>query len=189
MPYPSQINPDQIITTAAAIIESDGVEALSMTHLAEALGVKAPSLYRYFDGKTALLRAVNTLTRQTIISDVVRDAFAAGSPRASMRAIAHTYRASALARPAAYGLAYTNTIDDLRVSEEALLEDWTSLVLLTARYVKEPDTLVFMNGLWALVHGYVMLEICQNLRLDIDPGEAFTRIVEAYLDGWAQAAT
>lgn len=185
MPYPSQINPDQIVTTAATMIEAGGVEALSLTRLAEALGVKAPSLYRYYDGKTALLRAVNTLTRQIIISAVVRDAYAAGSPRAGVQAMAHTYRAEALARPAAYGLAYTNTIDDLRVSEEALLENWTSLVPVAARYVGEGDALVFMNGLWALAHGYVMLEICQNLRLDTDRDAAFRRVVDAYLDGWA----
>lgn len=186
MPYPSQINPEQIVTTAAEMIETIGVEALSLTRLADSLGVKAPSLYRYFDGKTALLRAVNTLTRQAVNASVVRAAQSAtGSPRDTARAMAQAYREGALARPAAYGLAYTNTIDDLRVSEDAIRNLWAPLLPAAAAFAGEADALLFMNGLWVLAHGYVMLEICQNLRVEGDKDAAFARIVEAYLDGWA----
>jgi len=43
---------------ALEIIDSDGLGALSMRELAKRLGVNAPSLYHYFDGKEAILLAV-----------------------------------------------------------------------------------------------------------------------------------
>lgn len=185
MPYPSQVTAEQIITTAAEMIEEYGVESLSLAKLAGALGVKAPSLYRYYNGKAVLLRELNTLTRKNLNQAVMEAASEAReSPRAKLNAMAIAYRANALKRPAAYGLAYTNTIDTLRVSEEALQAIWAPLGPITAEFVGEADALVCINGLWALSHGYVMLEICENLRHDGNHEEVFARLVTSYLDGW-----
>ena len=186
MPYPSQVNPEQILNTAVEMIEQYGVESLSLSKLADALGVKAPSLYRYYNGKAALLRTVNTVTRKSINADVVKAANEAGdNPRDRMVAMAKAYRLSALQRPAAYGLAYTNTIDDMRVSEEALNEIWAPLWPITAAFAGEEDARTCITGLWTISHGYVMLEICRNLRHEAEDNEAvYLRIVDAYLDGW-----
>jgi len=50
------------------MIEMEGVEALSLNVLAEALGVKTPSLYRYVDGRAGLLRALNLQTVQQLVA-------------------------------------------------------------------------------------------------------------------------
>jgi len=57
MPYPTHVTLDSILNQARTMIEMEGVEALSLNVLAEALGVKTPSLYRYVDGRAGLLRA------------------------------------------------------------------------------------------------------------------------------------
>jgi AcrR family transcriptional regulator len=46
---------DQIVTAAIEIADADGLEALSMRRVAEALGVGTMSLYRYVPGKAELL--------------------------------------------------------------------------------------------------------------------------------------
>ncbi len=70
MPYPTQITRESIIEQARELIEADGIDQLSLGRLATALHVKAPSLYRYFDGKTELLRAVNELTNRALIAQI-----------------------------------------------------------------------------------------------------------------------
>ncbi len=70
MPYPSQIDRDKIIQQAAAMTATDGVDNLSLHKLAAALGVKAPSLYRYVSNKTELIQAVNLAT---LARDVCHD--------------------------------------------------------------------------------------------------------------------
>ena len=57
-PYPVQTDRETIIETAAALIEQEGVENLSLGKLAAQLGIKAPSLYRHIPGKNSLLKAV-----------------------------------------------------------------------------------------------------------------------------------
>ncbi|MCC7450570.1 MAG: helix-turn-helix transcriptional regulator, partial [Anaerolineae bacterium] len=70
MPYPSQVDRQSIIDKARELIEAEGIENLSLGRLATALGVKAPSLYRYVDSKTELLRAVNLMTTQGLVSTI-----------------------------------------------------------------------------------------------------------------------
>jgi len=53
-----RITPLAITTEAVRLLESDGLEGLSLRKLAARLGVQAPSLYWHFPDKSALLRGV-----------------------------------------------------------------------------------------------------------------------------------
>ena len=49
------ITPDLVLDTAMAIVETDGVEALSMRRLAGELGVRTPSVYWHVGGRQEIL--------------------------------------------------------------------------------------------------------------------------------------
>jgi len=49
---------EEITTTALALIDSDGLEALTMRGLADTIGVKPVTLYRYLPNKEAILAQV-----------------------------------------------------------------------------------------------------------------------------------
>ncbi|GAB4575232.1 MAG: TetR/AcrR family transcriptional regulator [Anaerolineae bacterium] len=183
MPYPSKVEPKQIVDTASAMIEEIGVESLSLAKLASRLGVKAPSLYRYFNGKTALLRAVNTKTITALNTFVRDEAQKAPTPRERVIAMAHAYRQFALEHPALYGLAYTNTIDDLRPADEDLAPLSLELESIVAEYVGKEQGLVALRGLWAISHGFVMLELCDQFWRGGDLDAAFATAVESYIRG------
>jgi AcrR family transcriptional regulator len=57
-PKMSILTKEKVVTAAIAIIGEGGLEAFSMSKLAAALGVSAPSLYHYFADKDTLLAAV-----------------------------------------------------------------------------------------------------------------------------------
>ncbi len=64
---------ERIRDTALALIDEDGLSALSMRALARRLGVQAASLYTHVPNKDAVLDAVaNLLTRQVVTSDFDR---------------------------------------------------------------------------------------------------------------------
>jgi hypothetical protein len=48
----------------------------------------------------------------------------------------------------------------------------------------EEGSLTALRGLWALIHGFLLLEISGQFRRGGDLTEAFMQSVEAYLDGW-----
>jgi AcrR family transcriptional regulator len=60
LPRPSVqlLSPEKIVAAALAIIDADGMEALSMRRLAAELGVQGPSLYHHFAGKKEMLGAI-----------------------------------------------------------------------------------------------------------------------------------
>ena len=46
---------DDVVAAAIAIVDEEGLDALSLRAVAEALDVQAPSLYSHVDGLTGLL--------------------------------------------------------------------------------------------------------------------------------------
>lgn len=187
MPYPSQINADAVLRQAVQLIESDGIEQLSMSKLAGALDVTAASLYRYFRNKAALLRAVNSDTTRRLFA-ALDDAPRHASPAETLLAIAQAYRTFAHANPATYGMLFTNTIDDLRPDPDENVRFVLPYQQIMAQLTGDAKSLAALRGFLALVHGFVMLELAQQLRRGGDLDAAFRQSVEAYVAGWATIA-
>ncbi|MEJ2747850.1 MAG: WHG domain-containing protein [Anaerolineae bacterium] len=184
MPYPTQINRDQIIQQAAQMVAAEGAEALSLHKLAAALGVKAPSLYRYVGGKADLLQAVNLLTLQELFAAMETAQMAAPTePIARMQALLAAYRDFALTRPRLYFLAFGDN-DAYRPEEDVLLQMVLPIQAVMAEVAGQADSLAALRGALALAHGFVMLELTNQLRRGGSLEEAFTLSAAAYLRGW-----
>ena len=65
---------EEVLDTALRLIDDEGLEALTMRRLAEALGVTAMSLYSYVRTKEEIVDGVYALALEQIESDVDRDA-------------------------------------------------------------------------------------------------------------------
>ncbi len=185
MPYPSQINRESIVQTALEMIEAEGVDRLSLNRISAALGVKTPSLYRYVKNKTALLRAVNEETFRGIFRAINPALQSPGSARERLLAIAMVYRDFAHAYPITYGLAYTNTIAELRPDENEQEQAVLPFQALMAEISGEADSLPALRGLLALMHGFVMMELSGQFRRGGDLQAAYVKSIEAYLAGWS----
>lgn len=186
MPYPSQINQQLIIGAAREMIEAGGVNQLSLNKLAAKLGVKTPSLYRYVDGKTALLRAVNDETVTLLFRQLYGALETEGDASTRLLAAARAYRQFAHAHPAAYGLLFTNTIAELRPDEDQNEQAVLPVQAVVAEISGEGDSLPALRGLLALIHGFVMLELAEQYRRGGDLDTAFESSVQAYLRGWVR---
>jgi AcrR family transcriptional regulator len=73
-----------IVASAIAIADAEGIEAVSMRRVAEALGVGTMSLYRYVPGKRELL----ALMREAVLGTVAADGRAAGAWRERLERMA-----------------------------------------------------------------------------------------------------
>jgi AcrR family transcriptional regulator len=184
VPYPAQVNRETIIEKARELIEAHGVDQLSLNALANELGIKAPSLYHHFQNKTALLRGVNEATAAALVGAIREAIDTSSDTHDKITALFHAYRAFAHAHPLTYGLVFTNTIAELRGDPEQAVQLALPLHGLMAEIAGEADSLAALRGAWALLHGFVMLELAGQFRRGGDLDKAFRRVVEAYVRGW-----
>jgi AcrR family transcriptional regulator len=183
MPYPTQVTREQIILTARDLLERHGYDNLSLAKLAEALGIKAPSLYKHVSDKAHLLMATNAQTWLELTQAMQTAVQTQANAPQQLLAMAHAYRAYALSHPVTYELAFSNTIANTRPDAPFLEALALPLQAVWVQWVSEEQALVALRGLWALVHGFVMLEIGQHFERGGDLGQVFTQTVSAYITG------
>jgi len=94
---PSQpvLSRQRIVEVATAILDAEGLEALSTRRLAHELGVRAPSLYNHFATKEEILDAVG----DAIIAQVDLSMFDASDWAAALTEWARAYRRALAAHP------------------------------------------------------------------------------------------
>lgn len=186
MPYPAQMDANRIVNYASEVIEAEGLDNLSLNKLATLLGVKAPSLYRHFASKNDLLRAVNTYTGNQMVDSILAAVETApDDPQGRVRAMAHAYRDYIHTHPQKYTLLFGALTPELR-PDPAMLEGLAiPLQKLMAAISGEADSLAALRGFMALVHGFAMLELKGQFQRGGDLNQAFSRVVDAYIAGWA----
>lgn len=94
-PPQALLSRQRIVATATALIDADGLAALSTRRLAAELGVRGPSLYNHFATKEEILDAV----ADSIISQVDTSFFGRHDWRVALRHWGLSYRAALAAHP------------------------------------------------------------------------------------------
>jgi AcrR family transcriptional regulator len=184
-PYPAQVDREMIVNKARNMIEADGLTDLSLGKLAMALGIKAPSLYKHVASKAELLRAVNTVTAGQLVETMRYAATGAGhDPVKRLVDIAKAYRQFAHTYPATYTLAFADITPEHRPDPKYLEAMALPLQALMEPIAGREHSLAALRGAWALIHGFVMLELAGQFQRGGDVPAAFVRAVEAYATGW-----
>ncbi|MEU2390105.1 TetR/AcrR family transcriptional regulator C-terminal domain-containing protein [Streptomyces sp. NPDC007369] len=84
---------ERIVEAAGALVDAEGLEAVSTRRLAAALGVSGPSLYNHFRTKDEILDAVADAVSARVDLSVFEGPAGAGPDwREALRAWAHSYR-------------------------------------------------------------------------------------------------
>ncbi|MEZ4563446.1 MAG: WHG domain-containing protein [Thermomicrobiales bacterium] len=138
-----------IVAAALAILESEGREALTMRRLADAVGIRAPSLYKHFPDKAAvelvLIEHGFTVAARAFEEAIARDG-------ASLETVMTAYRAVALAHPHLYRLMTAGPLPRHLLAPG--VEARAAAPLL--RVLPQPD---LARAAFAFGHGMIMLEL------------------------------
>ncbi|ELP64226.1 TetR/AcrR family transcriptional regulator [Streptomyces turgidiscabies] len=104
----------EIEDVSFAIIDADGVQALSIAALARSMAMSAPAVYRYFPSRDALVAHLVTLSYQQLaaaMSQAVEGSRKA--PRTRVRLVVTAYRDWALRYRRRYGMLFGERAGDL----------------------------------------------------------------------------
>ena len=120
MPTPHRTSLEAIITAGRDLLETNGLEGLTMQAVADRVGVRPPSLYKRVRNRSDLIALVADATTRDL--GLRLDAAAdepGGTPQVRLRRLADTARRFAHERPAGFRLVFAPTVD-ARVGDDAL---------------------------------------------------------------------
>lgn len=95
MPRPKSLEPSELAAAALAVIDRDGIDALTIRAVAAELGMGAMSLYRYVDGRETLER----LVVERVLADLDVTVPARTPWDKGIRSIAERIRRAVIAHP------------------------------------------------------------------------------------------
>jgi len=151
-----KITRDAVLSTALELIDSEGLDGLSMRRLARELGRDPMTLYRYAPNKAALLDGVAETVLAQLKVDPTDPDWAA-----QLRNVARDYRRLALAHPNVVPLLVTLPLSTpLALRPTGILRSLEDvLTLLIGAGFNGADALHIYRALFGFLHGHVLNEL------------------------------
>ncbi len=180
MPAPLRVSQDELVAAIRRIAEQDGIDAVTMSSVASAVGVRTPSLYKRAAHRHDLLRlAADDATRE-LVTGLADMSTADGEPAESLASLARALRAFAATAPRVSALLFAAPSERAAPSPSA--SDPLLRILMTAVSAAVPgDPLPAARTLTAWIYGFSTMEQAGAFRLGGDVDEAFEFGLDALL--------
>jgi AcrR family transcriptional regulator len=180
VPTPAKTSQADLIDIGLALATEGGSDAVTIAAVAQAAGVKGPSLYKHFADREALLTAIEIAVLHEL--ETVLRQVKGRTPRQRIIAMARAYRTFGHTAPHRYGLVYRkNVADDPALAEACLFSAKPLFEALEAAGLPHKRILPVSRTLVAFLHGFVTMEIAQAFRLGGSLDEAFEAGLETVL--------
>jgi len=173
----------RVVEAAAKLIDEEGLEQLSLGHLAERLGVRTPSLYNHVAGLPGLKHDLTLYCLHDVLDRILRATV--GKSRAeAIFALATTYLAYGRETPGRYALtlqAPDPGDQELQTIAQQLI-DVIRAVLAPYR-LSEEDAIHAIRGIRSIVHGFISLEMSGGFGLPVDLDVSFHWLINLFIAG------
>ena len=182
-PSRRSLDSESVVAAAARIADADGLDKLTLTRVAEALGVRQPALYRHVGGYDDLLRSLSLLGREILAKRLADSAVGLAGDDA-VAAVGHAWRAMVRDHPGIY-----SATDRYPCAGDPELEDAVERVLAVVGQVlrgydlTDDDRVHAARTLRSAFHGFSHLESGDGHPLPHDPEDTFRHLIELLCAG------
>lgn len=190
-----------MLEAATALVEQEGIEALSLRKLAERVGVSPPALYHHFRDKQALLCAIGEAAIERFEGEMQRGLAEVEGLEARFERFVTIYVRFALAHPELYELLFGRVTwkgegvesEAFRARARASFRSYAEMIMgLQAQGWLSPDLnpLRLAQVMWGTLHGLCRM---YNDGLAFSPGDVeeisqYARWLLQRLRGWKGGA-
>lgn len=179
------LDTEAVVQAAAELVDREGAAALTMSRLAEQLGIRTPSLYNHVDGLPGLHRALALRGLQALNEQLTRAVIGKMGPLAVM-SLADALRGFIKEHPGLYAATvesvYLLSVPDQELQAESHRILDIILAVMASYTLTGEDALHAVRGLRSVVHGFTTLEISGGFGMPLDIDESFRRLVQMLID-------
>ncbi|RUL47886.1 TetR/AcrR family transcriptional regulator [Lysinibacillus antri] len=170
-----------IINTAAELVDTEGLESITLAKIARKLNVRPPSLFNHIQGLPSIKRELSLLGL-TQLYNSLQNALNKKEGDAAIYALAYAYTEFARKHPGLYGLilqAPDPSDKELQTASNqiiGLLSD-----VLKAYDLTEEDIIHAIRALRSILHGFSSLEQNGGFGLPVNLEKSFELMVDGFL--------
>jgi len=182
------LDTEQVVDTAATLADAEGLDAVTLTRVAERLGVRQPALYRHVDSYDALIRALGLRGREILATRLGEAAVGLAGDDA-VRAMGRAWRSMVRDHPGLYA-----ATDRYPCAGDAELEAAVERVVqvlgqaLAAYGLADDDRVHAARSMRSALHGFAHLESGDGHPHPVDLDDSFDRLVDLLCAGIHQMA-
>ena len=160
---------------------------LTLTGLAQRVGVRQPSLYKHIDNLDGLHRSIS-LRAKLALADALGRAAVGRSRDDAIVSMSQAYRAWAIQHPGRYAAAQRAPVPGDTDDEAASMAAVQVLTDVLAGYdLRGDDAIDAIRAIRSALHGFIALEAGGGFGLPVDIDRSYDRLVHgllAALSGW-----
>ncbi len=182
----TRLDKTAVVQAAVELVNAEGMQALTLSRLAEELGIQTPSLYNHIDGLPGLQKDLAVLNAKNI-ADCLSEAAIGKSGKDLFMEVAQAFRNYVKSNAGLYmstlqssGTQPAHDPDLVREEERALK---VGVALMASLGLQGEDAVHGLRVFRSLVHGFATLEAAGGFGLPQDCDESFRRLVEALVTG------
>ncbi len=170
---------EALIKAGRAILEKDGVEALTLRACARMAGVSHAAPHHHFAGINDLLAEIAATGFEDFVKILDKNAALSSSAVEKLKAMCRSYVAFARERPAVYQLMFGTAAplasEHLQTTK---VTAWEQLANAVSAATGPEDKEAKALQVWSTVHGFSMLVISKRLPPMVDIPQMLKRVVD-----------
>ena len=182
----SNLTKQTVVQAAADLIKAEGLEALSLGHLAQKLGIRTPSLYNHVDGLPGLMRELSILNARNL-ADCISEAAIGQSGAEAVRRVMQAMRVYIKEYPGLYlstvRASGTQPFVDPELEQEEARSVKVGMVVMASFGLEDGDAIHALRASRSLVHGFATLEVSGGFGMPLELDESFSRLVDLFIAG------
>jgi len=182
----TRLDKNMVVQAAVDLLNAEGVGALSLSRLANELGIKTPSLYNHVDGLDGLQRELELLNARLLADRFSEAAIGKSGPELFMD-VSQAFREYVKEYPGLYmstlrSSSTQQVLDENLQHEEARMMK-VGLAVMASLGLQGEDAIHGLRAFRSVVHGFATLEVAGGFGLPQDCDESFRRLVLALVAG------
>lgn len=172
-----------VVEAAARLVDEEGIEQLTLSHLAKRLSIQTPSLYNHITSLSGLKHDLTLYCLRDLLDRLLRAT--SGKSRAeAIIALADTYRAYGRETPGRY--AFSLQAPDPGDQEvQVIAQQLVDVVraVLAPYALGEEEAIHAIRGLRSIVQGFISLEIAGGFGMPVDMDTSFHWLINLFIAG------